>query len=68
MLHELAHIFITFLTHGEANTPPRISGQVAGSSERTTSGEAGDYLEDAVFGGRVTLKRNPTEGEGQVCS
>lgn len=66
MLHELGHMFITFLGLGETHTPPSMNMEVEGDSP--TVGEAGRHLETLVFGGAMLLFRNPAKGEGQVCS
>lgn len=66
-MHEIGHMFVTFLGRGKTLTPPRMYAPVAGSSQGTR-GEAGQFLEYLIFGGHVTVLRNPAEGKGQVCS
>ncbi len=66
MLHELGHIFVTFLGLGETNTPPDMNIEVEGIPP--TVAEAGRYLEGLIFGGAFFLFRDPGVGEGQVCS
>ena len=51
-LHELGHMLVTFLTKGEAATPPRIRAQVSGYSDEY-KGEAGRNLELILFGGNL---------------
>ena len=62
MVHEMAHIFITFLTGGESNTPPSEPG-----GEGFAYGEAGRDLENILFGGYHVYTRNLNEGDDQVC-
>lgn len=65
-MHELAHIFVTSLgPTGKTRTPPHIRGSEEGDDP---TGEAGRYIENLIFGGRVIIIRNNAEGEGQVCS
>ena len=52
LLHELGHMLVTFLTRGEAVTPPRIRAQVSGYSGKY-KGEAGRNLELILFGGNL---------------
>lgn len=49
-LHELGHMLVTFLTRGEAATPPRIRAKVRGYSDKY-KGEAGRNLELILYGG-----------------
>lgn len=65
MLHEIGHMFVTFLTHGETTTPPHISGKVAGYEGKR--GEAGERLENLIFGGRVVVMAKPDDREDLVC-
>ena len=60
MVHELGHIYVTFLSMGETNTPDGIGGY-------TSKGEAGSHLEILIFGGVVVALRNPAENDEQVC-
>ena len=67
-LHEVGHVFITFLGTGRFKTPPRMD-DLTGSKARNSQlerGEAGRKLESLVFGGRVYVLRNPEEDEDQV--
>ena len=52
ILHELGHMLVTFLTRGEAVTPPRIKAEVTGYSNKYR-GEAGRNLELILFGGNL---------------
>ena len=67
LMHELGHVFVTFLGSGKKGSPPPVYAQASDRSEGT-KGEAGAYLENKVFGGVVTAMYNPAEGEDQVCS
>lgn len=58
MVHELGHIYVTFLSMGETNTPDGIGGY-------TSKGEAGSHLEILIFGGVVVALRNPAENDEQ---
>lgn len=63
-VHELAHVFVTFLGQGTIDTPPDIGAQK--TFELITKPEAGRYVEKAVFGGLVSPLRNPDEDDNQV--
>lgn len=68
LLHEVGHLFITFLGKGQFLTPPNmidLEGPMARNSH-FENGEAGQHLEFLVFGGRVYILRNPEEDEDQV--
>lgn len=67
LLHEVAHMFITYLGLGKRGTPPHMYAPGAVSSTGK-QGEAGRYLEYVLLGGRVSVMRDPAEGKGQVCS
>ena len=56
--HEISHIFITYLSNVLETTPPSIKARV-GSSADNEKGEAGRDLEERVFGGIVTFRREP---------
>ena len=64
MLHELAHIYITFLGLGKIDTPPHIASEVIKKS--SDIGESGRWLEEKVFGGRMIILRNTEEDDHQV--
>lgn len=64
LVHELAHIFVTFLAMGERRTPESMA---ASDTSRRSKGDAGTYLECLIFGGIRMSIRNPAEGDEQVC-
>ena len=62
MLHELAHILITYLGQGRSQTPDEINqGDVAGLPAPTGK-EAGRALERMLLGGIVNFYRDPVQG------
>ena len=61
LVHEVGHIFVTYLNQGKFATPPKVSGNMYESSE------AGGHLECILFGGRVVGLRNRGEDGQQVC-
>lgn len=63
IIHELAHVFVTYLSRGGTITPPEVN---AGDA-KNTEGESGSYLEEQVFGGVVLHPRDPNDDAGQVC-
>ena len=63
-VHELAHVFVTFLAQGQIYTPPDVGAKK--SLEIEFRPEAGRYVEKAVFGGLVVPIRNPDENDDQV--
>lgn len=63
MVHEFGHMFITFLAQGRSNTPRSMP-----SEPGALHGEAGDELEQILFGGVHVFTRNTDEDEAQVCS
>ena len=63
MVHEFGHMFLTFLAQGRVNTPPSMPDKVD-----ALTGEAGDELEQLLFGGVHVVTRNTDEDEAQVCS
>ena len=64
-LHELGHMLVTFLTRGEAVTPPRIRAQVSGYSDKY-KGEAGRNLELILFGGSLEYYHGDAEDDSQA--
>ena len=65
-MHELGHMFVTFLGLGEKGTPPPMKGDLRGTGK-----EAGAHLETIIFGGVLFPMYNPDEGEDQhhqACS
>ena len=67
ILHELGHVFVIFIGRGATGTPPYIDAKI-GDRRDSTLGEAGFYLEEEVFGGIMSVMRNPNEGNDQVYS
>ena len=77
-VHELAHVFVTFLGHGRIETPPNVApkvdkksteekGKEKATQDTTTKGEAGRWLEERLFGGLVLAFRPTGESVDQVC-
>ena len=64
-VHELAHVFVTFLGRGSIKTPPELGAKKTFEPEMTRP-EAGRYVEKAVFGGLISPMRNPAEDDDQV--
>lgn len=64
-LHELGHVFVTFLGLGDVDTPPHVDAHAGGSSQGDI-GEAGSFLEEEIFGGVMSVMRNPDKGNDQV--
>lgn len=65
MLHELAHVYVTFLRLDEMNTPPHISSSIKANKSPDIS-EAGWWLGELVLGGRMIVLRNTEEDEHKV--
>ena len=65
LVHEVGHIFITYLTGGESGTPP---SEPSGAG--LLYGEGGRDLEHDLFGGVHSCMRNLGDnmGDDQVCS
>ena len=71
--HEITHLFGTFLGLGKVHTPPREGTKEAKETakdkepaEDDASREGGQYMEEAVFGGRVTIMKDPSDDDDQV--
>lgn len=60
LLHELAHVFITYLNKGREATPPNINALSESVLER--EGEAGRFLENQIFGGTLHYFHDPING------
>ena len=60
ILHELGHIFFSFLSKGAIDTPQNLPDQ---------PGESGFRLEELVFGGRLLFFRDKRVGDSDhgVC-
>ena len=71
VLHEITHLFITYLTQGRELTPPRVNAQtmLGYGDVLRDEGEAGLALEVELFGGTINYFHVPADGssEGQVC-
>lgn len=74
--HELCHAFIGYLsangTYGGLFTPPQVSHLNYGTDLRVngipfTTGEAGRWFENELFGGSLEYFRNESDDDGQVC-
>ena len=57
LLHEVSHVFVTYLTKGKEDTPISIIAHVRGCSPKDGLGESGWMMEQQIFGGVVTLMR-----------
>lgn len=58
--HEYGHVFQTFLGNGRVNTPPNASGAKASRDTHRigSEGEAGAFLERALYGGIISFPRD----------
>ena len=65
IMHELAHIFVTMLTHGEVLTPKYTFINERGEHE-TIPGESGDILETWIYSGLASVIYDPNKGKDQV--
>ena len=63
IIHELGHLFVTYLSHGKVDTPNEM---------KTPRGhdmpEAGFFLEIVMFGGRVGISRHAKDHADTVRS
>ena len=63
LVHEISHVFFTYLSQGEGLTPPVITAKLGTvdpiGSSGTIEGEAGLDLESWIFGGRLYHSRDP---------
>ena len=67
LFHEMGHVFGTWLSGGQADTPPQINALAPGPLEDL--GEAGRALENYTLGGQILFYRDPKWEEGdRVCS
>ena len=53
LLHEVSHVFVTYLTRGKYDTPISIIAHVPGFSPEDGMGESGLMMEQRIFGGVV---------------
>jgi hypothetical protein len=70
-VHEIGgHMFVTFLTHGNRDTPPNIGHRRyagrQGQPQGVQNGEAGRFLERKLFGGGLEFYRDTTKDDHQV--
>lgn len=66
LVHELAHLFVTFLSLGDSNTPPELVPKLSGIHKRDYA-ESGNYLEELLFGGSVVFQYDNDYDQHQVC-
>ena len=77
--HEITHLFGTFVGLGKIATPPREGREEAKETAKDKQPaedkepiqddgppEGGEYMEEAVFGGRVMLMKDPLDDADQV--
>lgn len=57
LLHELVHVFVTFLRGGLSDTSPHVTVNTHGVPELTI-GEAGRYINIYVLGGLTTVMKD----------
>lgn len=67
LLHELGHVFVTYLTKGQSASPPQVNAVTEGV--QGGEGEAGLALESLIFGGTIAYFQEPVSGtpDDQVC-
>ena len=53
LLHEVSHVFVTYLTRGKYDTPTSIIAHVPGCWPKNGVGESGMMMEQRIFGGVV---------------
>ena len=69
IFHELGHVFITFLSLGDADTPDEKEFIPEwGGIDGTNRPESGYVLENLVFGGITAHGCDKELDDGQVCS
>lgn len=66
-LHELAHVFVTFLRGGLSDTLPHVTVDTHGVPEPTI-GEAGRYIDIYVLGGLTTVIKDEKDRYNEVRS
>ena len=57
LFHEVCHVFVSYLTKGEENTPPQINDPTVRFDGN--GGEAGRNIEYLVFGGTINWFHEP---------
>ena len=65
-LHEMGHLFVTFLTRGQKHIPDPTRALLGGYIRIPNLDDAGRDLEKIIFGGTVEYYRDSTHGEEQV--
>ena len=67
LLHEMAHVFITYLSKGQSLTPSQVN--TLPTIKEETEGEAGRALEVLMFGATINYVHEPITGsqDDQVC-
>ena len=60
LLHEMAHVFITYLSKGQSLTPRQVN--TLPTTKEETEGEAGRALEVLMFGGTINYFHEPITG------
>ncbi|KAF6235157.1 hypothetical protein HO173_006786 [Letharia columbiana] len=60
LLHELGHVFVTYLTKGQSASPPQVNAVTEGV--QGGEGEAGLALESLIFGGTIAYFQEPVSG------
>ena len=73
LLHEISHVFFTYLGKGTEHTPPIMKANMTDTVDDTedkTMGESGRKLELLVFGGAMDILRDAKAGtpDDRVCS
>jgi hypothetical protein len=60
-IHETGHLIQTFLGHGQQDTPPQASGGRQTRRRGEGAGEAGEFMERALFAGLVDFYRDSSK-------
>ena len=70
ILHEIGHVFVTYLSEGKEDTPIDVGTRDISTEGEEERGEAGFNLEHRIFGGRLLWARHPgrEDNDRQVCS
>lgn len=63
LLHEVSHVFVTYLTRGMYDTPTSIMADVPGWAPKDDVGESGLMMEQQIFGGVVHPKIPVSEAD-----
>lgn len=69
VLHEIGHLFVTYLSQGKEDTPINVGPRDAFPEGEEERGEAGYNLEHRLFGGKLIWARHPDreDNDSQVC-